>query len=273
MVLVSESGGRYEWGEQVRVTGRLSEGTTPRVSASLSVSVCNRLILRCPHPLAPGPPLPAASLTPLPMVSPDTAGAGGPFLQDDPEIEDVERGAKVSTLKLDFVEDANFKNKVNYSYTAVQIPTDIYKGCECSEVGDAPHTRPGQDPLPTRSQGPGQCQPRSALHPGHRCSPLRLTHTQAASEPGTASPRLPGMEPRPCAGSPVCAHVPHACMHAQDGPSRWATPPSLIPWPHVEAMEGLPHQMDSGFREQLPTGKNSVTDTSLLLYWGGEREG
>ena len=30
------------------------------------------------------------------------------------------------------VEDSNFKNKVNYSYTAVQIPTDIYKGCECA---------------------------------------------------------------------------------------------------------------------------------------------
>ncbi|ELK25054.1 Voltage-dependent calcium channel subunit alpha-2/delta-2 [Myotis davidii] len=55
---------------------------------------------------------------------------------DDPEIEDVEKGAKVSTLKLDFVEDANFKNKVNYSYTAVQIPTDIYKGCECSEFNE-----------------------------------------------------------------------------------------------------------------------------------------
>uniref|UniRef100_A0A8C7A186 Calcium voltage-gated channel auxiliary subunit alpha2delta 2 n=1 Tax=Neovison vison TaxID=452646 RepID=A0A8C7A186_NEOVI len=47
---------------------------------------------------------------------------------DDPESEDVERGSKVSTLRLDFVEDSNFKNKVNYSYTAVQIPTDIYKG-------------------------------------------------------------------------------------------------------------------------------------------------
>ncbi|XP_018593210.1 voltage-dependent calcium channel subunit alpha-2/delta-2 isoform X2 [Scleropages formosus] len=32
------------------------------------------------------------------------------------------------SLKLEFVDDPNFKNKVNYSYTAVQIPTDIYKG-------------------------------------------------------------------------------------------------------------------------------------------------
>ncbi|XP_051551133.1 voltage-dependent calcium channel subunit alpha-2/delta-2-like [Myxocyprinus asiaticus] len=32
------------------------------------------------------------------------------------------------SLKLDFVYDPNFKNHVNYSHTAVQIPTDIYKG-------------------------------------------------------------------------------------------------------------------------------------------------
>lgn len=33
-----------------------------------------------------------------------------------------------SHIKLEFVYDPNFKNNVNYSYTAVQIPTDIYKG-------------------------------------------------------------------------------------------------------------------------------------------------
>uniref|UniRef100_A0A3B5AWM9 Voltage-dependent calcium channel subunit alpha-2/delta-2-like n=1 Tax=Stegastes partitus TaxID=144197 RepID=A0A3B5AWM9_9TELE len=33
-----------------------------------------------------------------------------------------------SRIKLEFVYDPNFKNNVNYSYTAVQIPTDIYKG-------------------------------------------------------------------------------------------------------------------------------------------------
>uniref|UniRef100_A0A8C1PZB7 Calcium channel, voltage-dependent, alpha 2/delta subunit 2b n=1 Tax=Cyprinus carpio TaxID=7962 RepID=A0A8C1PZB7_CYPCA len=32
------------------------------------------------------------------------------------------------SLKLEFVYDPNFKNHVNYSHTAVQIPTDIYKG-------------------------------------------------------------------------------------------------------------------------------------------------
>ncbi|XP_030634228.1 voltage-dependent calcium channel subunit alpha-2/delta-2b [Chanos chanos] len=37
-------------------------------------------------------------------------------------------GEPVNTLKLEFVYDPNFKNNVNYSYTAVQIPTDIYKG-------------------------------------------------------------------------------------------------------------------------------------------------
>ncbi|XP_050960787.1 voltage-dependent calcium channel subunit alpha-2/delta-2 [Labeo rohita] len=32
------------------------------------------------------------------------------------------------SLKLEFVYDPNFKNHVNYSHTAVQIPTDIYRG-------------------------------------------------------------------------------------------------------------------------------------------------
>ncbi|KTF72916.1 hypothetical protein cypCar_00038821 [Cyprinus carpio] len=32
------------------------------------------------------------------------------------------------SLKLEFVFDPNFKNHVNYSHTAVQIPTDVYKG-------------------------------------------------------------------------------------------------------------------------------------------------
>ncbi|XP_072845920.1 voltage-dependent calcium channel subunit alpha-2/delta-2 isoform X2 [Pogona vitticeps] len=46
---------------------------------------------------------------------------------DDPEGEEIER-EKSNSLKLDFIEDENFKTKVNYSYAAVQIPTDIYKG-------------------------------------------------------------------------------------------------------------------------------------------------
>lgn len=62
----------------------------------------------------------------------------GCFLQDDPESEDMERGSKTSALRLDFMEDPNFKNKVNYSYTAVQIPTDIYKGCKCKGGGEEP---------------------------------------------------------------------------------------------------------------------------------------
>uniref|UniRef100_A0A8C2H508 VWFA domain-containing protein n=1 Tax=Cyprinus carpio TaxID=7962 RepID=A0A8C2H508_CYPCA len=43
-------------------------------------------------------------------------------------IKDGEDIDSQMTLKLEFVFDPNFKNHVNYSYTAVQIPTDIYKG-------------------------------------------------------------------------------------------------------------------------------------------------
>lgn len=43
-------------------------------------------------------------------------------MQDGDETE-----AQMS-LKLEFVYDQNFKNSVNFSHTAVQIPTDIYKG-------------------------------------------------------------------------------------------------------------------------------------------------
>lgn len=50
--------------------------------------------------------------------------------QDDPDGEEIER-EKSNSLKLEFTDDDNFKTKVNYSYAAVQIPTDIYKGCEC----------------------------------------------------------------------------------------------------------------------------------------------
>uniref|UniRef100_A0A3Q0SS35 Calcium voltage-gated channel auxiliary subunit alpha2delta 2 n=1 Tax=Amphilophus citrinellus TaxID=61819 RepID=A0A3Q0SS35_AMPCI len=42
--------------------------------------------------------------------------------QDEIKVENP------SHIKLEFVYDPNFKNNVNYSYTAVQIPTDIYKG-------------------------------------------------------------------------------------------------------------------------------------------------
>ncbi|KAG8436141.1 hypothetical protein GDO86_007301 [Hymenochirus boettgeri] len=46
---------------------------------------------------------------------------------DDPEGEE-ETSEPMHSLKLDFADDPNFKTKVNYNYTAVQIPTDIYKG-------------------------------------------------------------------------------------------------------------------------------------------------
>ncbi|XP_017263838.1 voltage-dependent calcium channel subunit alpha-2/delta-2a isoform X5 [Kryptolebias marmoratus] len=45
--------------------------------------------------------------------------------EDDEEVAAVETS---TSLELEFVDDPNFKNKVNYSSSAVQIPTDIYKG-------------------------------------------------------------------------------------------------------------------------------------------------
>ncbi|XP_027857756.1 voltage-dependent calcium channel subunit alpha-2/delta-2a isoform X2 [Xiphophorus couchianus] len=50
---------------------------------------------------------------------------------DSDYTEDGEEEAPLETsssLELEFVDDPNFKNKVNYSSSAVQIPTDIYKG-------------------------------------------------------------------------------------------------------------------------------------------------
>ncbi|KAM4741394.1 voltage-dependent calcium channel subunit alpha-2/delta-2a isoform 1-T1 [Anableps anableps] len=49
----------------------------------------------------------------------------------DYQTEDGEEETPLETsssLELEFVDDPNFKNKVNYSSSAVQIPTDIYKG-------------------------------------------------------------------------------------------------------------------------------------------------
>ncbi|KAM6927368.1 voltage-dependent calcium channel subunit alpha-2/delta-2a isoform 5-T5 [Xenentodon cancila] len=51
--------------------------------------------------------------------------------QDGVTTEDGEEEVPLETtssLELEFVDDPNFKNKVNYSSSAVQIPTDIYKG-------------------------------------------------------------------------------------------------------------------------------------------------
>uniref|UniRef100_A0A8B9IDT2 Calcium voltage-gated channel auxiliary subunit alpha2delta 2 n=1 Tax=Anser cygnoides TaxID=8845 RepID=A0A8B9IDT2_ANSCY len=61
---------------------------------------------------------------------------------DDPDGEEIER-EKSNSLKLEFTDDANFKTKVNYSYAAVQIPTDIYKGCECPQPARLCAARPG----------------------------------------------------------------------------------------------------------------------------------
>ncbi|CAJ1050571.1 voltage-dependent calcium channel subunit alpha-2/delta-2a isoform X3 [Xyrichtys novacula] len=51
--------------------------------------------------------------------------------QDGVTAEDGEEDNPLessTSLELEFVDDPNFKNKVNYSSSAVQIPTDIYKG-------------------------------------------------------------------------------------------------------------------------------------------------
>lgn len=50
----------------------------------------------------------------------------------DSDVPDDDNGENLlenlNSLSLEFVDDPIFKNKVNYTYTAVQIPTDIYKG-------------------------------------------------------------------------------------------------------------------------------------------------
>lgn len=89
------------------------------------------------------------------------------FPQDDPDGEEIER-EKSNSLKLEFTDDANFKTKVNYSYAAVQIPTDIYKGCECPSSPD-----------PLRSALPGRAQPPPLL--------LRVLQPQGPSLPGCPS--------------------------------------------------------------------------------------
>ncbi|XP_013861777.1 voltage-dependent calcium channel subunit alpha-2/delta-2 isoform X2 [Austrofundulus limnaeus] len=51
--------------------------------------------------------------------------ADSDYTEDDEEVTPLEIS---NSLELEFVDDPNFKNKVNYSSSAVQIPTDIYKG-------------------------------------------------------------------------------------------------------------------------------------------------
>ncbi|XP_029946776.1 voltage-dependent calcium channel subunit alpha-2/delta-2 isoform X1 [Salarias fasciatus] len=51
--------------------------------------------------------------------------ADSDYTEDGEEENPLENSL---SLELEFVDDPNFKNKVNYSYSAVQIPTDIYKG-------------------------------------------------------------------------------------------------------------------------------------------------
>ncbi|XP_008287493.1 voltage-dependent calcium channel subunit alpha-2/delta-2a isoform X2 [Stegastes partitus] len=51
--------------------------------------------------------------------------ADSDYTEDGEEENPLEMS---TSLELEFVDDPNFKNKVNYSSSAVQIPTDIYKG-------------------------------------------------------------------------------------------------------------------------------------------------
>ncbi|XP_047440178.1 voltage-dependent calcium channel subunit alpha-2/delta-2a isoform X1 [Mugil cephalus] len=51
--------------------------------------------------------------------------ADSDYTEDGEEESPLESS---TSLELEFVDDPNFKNKVNYTYSAVQIPTDIYKG-------------------------------------------------------------------------------------------------------------------------------------------------
>lgn len=99
--------------------------------------------------------------------------------QDDPDGEEIER-EKSNSLKLEFTDDANFKTKVNYSYAAVQIPTDIYKGCECPPhpLCSPPRCQPG---LSLRFSSSGCCSPRDR-HP--RCPAWVSVTGQAGSQPG-----------------------------------------------------------------------------------------
>uniref|UniRef100_A0A3Q2PWD7 Calcium channel, voltage-dependent, alpha 2/delta subunit 2a n=1 Tax=Fundulus heteroclitus TaxID=8078 RepID=A0A3Q2PWD7_FUNHE len=61
----------------------------------------------------------------------DTSNIVSPVCKDMPFLTYGEEETPLETsssLELEFVDDPNFKNKVNYSSSAVQIPTDIYKG-------------------------------------------------------------------------------------------------------------------------------------------------
>lgn len=51
--------------------------------------------------------------------------ADSDYAEDGEEENPLESS---TSLELEFVDDPNFKNKVNFSSSAVQIPTDIYKG-------------------------------------------------------------------------------------------------------------------------------------------------
>ncbi|XP_019360729.1 PREDICTED: voltage-dependent calcium channel subunit alpha-2/delta-2 isoform X2 [Gavialis gangeticus] len=100
---------------------------------------------------------------------------------DDPEVDGEYEKEKSNSLKLEFTEDPNFKTKVNYSYAAVQIPTDIYKGSyrsvQCLERASALHITCTSPPATT----PEFPVPAS-LPPWH--PPSALCCLQANTNPG-----------------------------------------------------------------------------------------
>uniref|UniRef100_A0A8B9D5H9 Calcium voltage-gated channel auxiliary subunit alpha2delta 2 n=1 Tax=Anser cygnoides TaxID=8845 RepID=A0A8B9D5H9_ANSCY len=113
----------------------------PPPALSLSQLVASSCPSRCAHLPLPSPP---------PGFPRPWHDGRGDFCSsvDDPDGEEIER-EKSNSLKLEFTDDANFKTKVNYSYAAVQIPTDIYKGCECPQPARLCAARPaGSGPPP-----------------------------------------------------------------------------------------------------------------------------
>lgn len=183
----------------------------------------------------------------------------------------MERGSKASTLRLDFIEDSNFKNKVNYSYTAVQIPTDIYKGCECAcdqEQPPTPWARPAARALPG-PRGPAihRQTPTPKVTRAHLSDSPPLALSQSRAQPHSSYKTLsllPGV---------------HTHTHTPCAATFWATSP-----PPKQLSPTLPcSRPPIGTVEELPLGwtragssashRHHPCDTSLLLLGTGRGEG
>lgn len=121
----------------------------------------------------------------------------------------MERGSKSSTLRLDFIEDPNFKNKVNYSYTAVQIPTDIYKGCECERVGNSPrHPRGDKSHFPSVPRWDGRLAPPTSS----QSSVSKVIHVHSSDLPTYRPSLSEELETQPAVLASLCINS-HTYMH------------------------------------------------------------